>query len=75
MSSNTKAVANQIRRTHSDRLGQLQKLLGALVGQFEFPPELKPEQSLVEVARPFAICDAQPDMVENRSVTSHYSLP
>src|SRR6476619_6827301 len=70
-----KAVANQIRRTHSDRLGQLQQLPGALVGQFEYPPELKPEQALVELSRPLAICDAQPDLVENRSVTGHYSLP
>ena len=68
MSSSTTAVANQIGRTHADRLVQLQKLVGALVGQFEFPPELKPEQTLVEAARPLAICDAQPDMVENRSL-------
>ncbi len=69
------AVAHQVRRAHTDRLRQLQKLFGALVGQFEFPPELEAEQTLVEPTRPLAIGDAQPDVVENRSVTGHYNLP
>ena len=43
-------VANQIRRMQSDRLLQLQKLVGPLVGRVKFPPELKAEQALVEAA-------------------------
>ena len=49
----------------SDRLVQLQKLVGALVGRIEFPPELESEQALVEAARPRGIRDTQPDVIEN----------
>src|SRR5262245_46219050 len=68
-------VAHQIGRTHSDRPLQLQQLFGAVVGQFEFPPELEAEQTLVEAARPLAVGNAQSDVVESRSVTGHYNLP
>ena len=68
-------IANQVRRVQTYRLLELQKLIGAVVGRFELPPELEPEQALIEAARPFAICNAQPDVIENRSVTGHYSLP
>ena len=43
---------------HSERLGKLHKLGGAVVGRFEFPPELEPEQTFVEAARPLTIRDA-----------------
>ena len=68
-------VSNQVGRVQADRLLELQKLVRAVVGRLEFPPELEPEQTLVEATRPLAICDAQPDMVENRSVACHYNLP
>ncbi len=68
------AVANQICRLQSDRLLQLQKLVGALVGRFEFPPKRKSEQALVKAARPRGIGNAQANVVENDSVTDHYSL-
>jgi hypothetical protein len=58
----------------SDRFVQLQKLVGALVGRIEFPPKLESEQALVEAARPRGIRDTQPYVVENDSVTDHYSL-
>ena len=53
---------------HPERLGQLHKLGGAVVGRIEFPPELESEHTLVEPARPLTIGDTQPDMVEDRSV-------
>jgi hypothetical protein len=59
----------------SERLGKLHELGGAVVGRFDFPPELEPEQALVEAARPLAVRDALPDVVENCSMTSHYNLP
>jgi hypothetical protein len=52
----------------TDRLGQLQQLVGAVVGWFELPPELKPEQALIEATRSRPIRDAQADVVENRLV-------
>jgi hypothetical protein len=59
----------------SDRPVQLEELIGAVVRRFEFPPELEPEQTLIEAARPRAIGDAQSNVVENRSATGHHSLP
>lgn len=70
-----KAIADQISRMHPEGLVQLQKLVGAVVGRFEFPPELESQQALVEAARPLAIRDAESNVVENCSVTGHYSLP
>lgn len=49
------AVAHQIGRMHSERLGKLQELGGAVVGRFDLPPQLKSEQALVEAARPLAL--------------------
>ena len=69
------AVANQICGVQTDRPVQLEKLIGAVVRRFEFPPELEPEQTLIEAARPRAICDAQSNVVENRSATGHHTLP
>jgi hypothetical protein len=60
---------------HSEGLVQLQKLIGAVIGRFEFPPELESKQALVEAPRPLAIRDAKSNVVENCSVTGHYSLP
>src|SRR5271163_3580336 len=58
-------IANQVRRMQPDRSLQLQKLIGAVVGRIEFPPELKPEQPLVEAARPLAIGDTQSNVIEH----------
>ena len=41
-------IANQVRRVQTKRPLELQKLIRAVVGRFEFPPELEPEQALVE---------------------------
>jgi hypothetical protein len=49
-------------------------LVGAVVGWFEFPPELESEQSFVKAARPSGIGDTQSDVIEKGSVTGHYSL-
>src|SRR3954452_15026408 len=68
-------VAHQVGRVQADRLLELQQLIGALVGWFEFPPELEAEQALIEAPRPLAIRDTQSDVVENRSMACHYSLP
>jgi hypothetical protein len=70
-----KAVPYQVGRMRSERHGKLHKLCGAVVGRFDFPPQLKSEQTLIESARPLAIGDAQSNMVENSSVTTHYNLP
>jgi hypothetical protein len=43
-------IANQVRRVQPDRVLQLQKLTGALLGRIEFPPELETQQPLVEAA-------------------------
>lgn len=63
------AVANEIRRMQSDGLIKLEKLIGALVGRFEFPPERESEKSLIEVSRPRGIGNAIAHMVENCSVS------
>src|SRR5690349_12975821 len=70
-----KPVAHQIRRTDANRSVQLQKLRRAFVGQFELPPELEPEQALVEPARTLPVRHAQTDVVEDRSVTGHSFPP
>ena len=43
-------VPHQVCRMESDRLLQLQQLVGAVIGSIEFPPELEPEQAFVEPA-------------------------
>jgi hypothetical protein len=52
-----KAVANEVRRVQAKGLVQLKKPLGAVVGRFDFPPELKAEQALVETTGTLAIRD------------------
>ena len=68
------AVADEVCRSHTERLVQLQQFVGALVGRFEFPPEFESEQALVEVTRPRGVADTQTYVVENSSVTDHYRL-
>src|SRR4051794_20739103 len=60
---------------HSKRLGQSQQRCGAVVGRFDLPPKLEPKQTFIEAPRPPTIPNTQPDMVENRSMLTHYNLP
>jgi hypothetical protein len=69
-----KAIPHEVSRMHAKWLGKLHHLGGEIVRRFEFPPELEAEQALVEPAGTLAIRDAQADVVENRSVISHYNL-
>lgn len=67
-------VPHQIRRVHTERFGQPHQLGRRPIGRVEFPPELKPQQTLVEPPRSLAIGDAQPNVIENRSMTTQPNL-
>ena len=60
---------------YADRPLKLEQFFGARVWQFQLPPELEAEQAFVEATRSFAVGDAQPNVVETRSVACHYNLP